>query len=1191
MIQNKHIYDRNKDKSLAINSLKRDGTSQQQRLSMSLLPSYAKVDERNIKDFLVFWYEYARLLNYQDITDLSGANIKDWQFLFNDIAHLIKKDDDKAWQNYWQRIKEQENQAPHLALMMAFLKIFKHAQTHLNNLTERHLNFFYKNVLHFKKQKAIPNTVHVIFELNKNKNSYKLPKNTYLKAGRRKDASEILYATDKECILNKTQIADLKSIYTHQKEEQIYGVYAIPMPKSKDGLGEKFDDAAIPTWHLFKQGLSENIAESPIIFDATIGFAIASPILLLSEGKRQIRLKVSLDSGGKTIENEIERNRIIDKLVRQLVGILHVFDVNAISGKTIRECIKELSEKELKQQNPLPLWEILEEQAPQNLVYELLERTNTQNVKDLKRKDKKALLKQLVEILIDEANEIFATHLQNLSLDNSFFTAYLTTEYEWLQKEVAFELLPKENAFVFKIDLPITDEAISYYQESFHKKSIHTSSPVLQILFANEIPPAFYQLLYKYPMQSLQIDVSCSELSNLIVQNDLGILEADRPFDLFGPQPHKGSAFYIGHSEALHKKVHHIDINFEWYNLPDNFDYHYIDYSKETSRKFSVDVQFLYRKQWVPILNHAEYPVKYDLFKNENDEYIELKDIQICFNETNLCLQAHETTEDIIYLDNSTQHGFLKISLIEPSVAFGHKEYPHLYAQTLSRNLIQETLIIVNDNEIAREQTKDKKGEKPNNVTAKKVFKPAQLPNEPYTPAIHNLRLSYQATETIHFKTKQKHQNKTEEFFHIHPFGNAPIQHHNNTFLLPSYQEEGILYIALDEIYAPQSLSLFFQMEEGSAESVNNKSKVKWHFLSNNEWIAFEITQIPSDTTRGLQQSGIINFHIPKQINRNNTILPNTHYWLRLSVSKHISGINKILDIHTQAVSATYVLMPNENVLDAPSLSPRSIHELADPRSAIRDIHQPYYSFNGKNYEQDNDFYGRVSEHLKHKSRCITIWDYERVVLNKFHTVYKVKCLNNYRILNDNDDWEIAASHVTLVTIPKLPKLQSINRLQPRTSSNTLSEISDYIKKHTTPFLQLKVVNPIYEEVQVKIHVGFEKTYDEGYYIHVLNEDIKRFLSPWAYEHGRDIVFGGSIHKSAIINFVEELEYIKYVYQIQIFQNEELIESAEATQPRSILVSANNHIINPTQPESLDTELEGIGYMIIEVNFEVFEEI
>ena len=117
MSKNIHTNDKNKDKSLAINSLKRDGTSQQQRLLKSLLPEYAKIDERNIKDFLTFWYEYARLLNYQDIADLSGSNIKNWQFIFDEIEALIQQNDDDAWKNYWKKIKKEENQAPHLALI------------------------------------------------------------------------------------------------------------------------------------------------------------------------------------------------------------------------------------------------------------------------------------------------------------------------------------------------------------------------------------------------------------------------------------------------------------------------------------------------------------------------------------------------------------------------------------------------------------------------------------------------------------------------------------------------------------------------------------------------------------------------------------------------------------------------------------------------------------------------------------------------------------------------------------------------------------------------------------------------------------------------------------------------------------------------------------------------------------------
>ena len=76
----------------------------------------------------------------------------------------------------------------------------------------------------------------------------------------------------------------------------------------------------------------------------------------------------------------------------------------------------------------------------------------------------------------------------------------------------------------------------------------------------------------------------------------------------------------------------------------------------------------------------------------------------------------------------------------------------------------------------------------------------------------------------------------------------------------------------------------------------------------------------------------------------------------------------------------------------------------------------------GKTPEQPADFNVRVSERLRHKRRALTIWDYERLVLEKFPQIYKVKCLNHtqyepapgpggiYR--------ELAPGHVTIVTVP-----------------------------------------------------------------------------------------------------------------------------------------------------------------------------
>ncbi|MCB0535551.1 MAG: hypothetical protein KDD14_25325, partial [Saprospiraceae bacterium] len=85
---------------------------------------------------------------------------------------------------------------PHLALLIAFLELFKHLQEDLNDVTRRHLEFFYKDVLHLSERPAEPDRVHAIFELAKGINTYTVENGTPLLAGTEPDSGkDILYKT------------------------------------------------------------------------------------------------------------------------------------------------------------------------------------------------------------------------------------------------------------------------------------------------------------------------------------------------------------------------------------------------------------------------------------------------------------------------------------------------------------------------------------------------------------------------------------------------------------------------------------------------------------------------------------------------------------------------------------------------------------------------------------------------------------------------------------------------------------------------------------------------------------------------------------------------------------------------------------------------------------------------------------
>jgi hypothetical protein len=134
----------------------------------------------------------------------------------------------------------------------------------------------------------------------------------------------------------------------------------------------------------------------------------------------------------------------------------------------------------------------------------------------------------------------------------------------------------------------------------------------------------------------------------------------------------------------------------------------------------------------------------------------------------------------------------------------------------------------------------------------------------------------------------------------------------------------------------------------------------------------------------------------------------------------------------------------------------------------------------------------------------------------------------------------------------------------------------------------VNVQNPLYEEVLVDFKVMFHPGYDGGYYKQVLNEEIKKFLSPWAYVEGEDIIFGNVIYKSSILNFIEKREYVDFVTDFRMFvildswgigcmeveedfvvgDKEKLIDldEARAKTSRSILVSAAEHDIYVLSP-------------------------
>lgn len=677
-----------------------------------------------------------------------------------------------------------------------------------------------------------------------------------------------------------------------------------------------------------------------------------------------------------------------------------------------------------------------------------------------------------------------------LDVKASDFQFSISTEDGWHEVEAIQQKDAGVHTFI--LDLKDTDPAMVNYNAEIHGGRYASGFPIVRVLVKHSETDTFAYAKWKnVVIQDLKLSVAVEGLRSLLVQNALTTLDPSKPFSPFGPIPTIGNHLYIGHEEVFKTKLTSASFNIKWKDVPNpDFGAHYAHYSENiTNSSFKVNTEILDNRVWYPMENDrklfddvdARQPVKINL-KVDAVPNFERKTID------------REITE----WDYSSNYGFARFTLAEPDSSlfqgFGHS----VYAKEVMAN-------------------NGANGNESNHL------------NQPYTPIIEQISLDY-ATEEITFS-----ESGIDQFYHIEPFGQKTLELNNSlnpASLLAKFEEEGALYIGLSKVEPPQSVSLLIQMIEGSGDSTQSQinSKVAWYYLSGNDWQLIDRLRISHDSTRNLLNTGVIRFDLKEDLDAKHTLMPDGIFWLKAAIPEKSAGIDRIQNIHAQAIEAIEL----DAQLNDQVISPNSIGKLYDGSKGISAVYQPYASFNGAAPETEEIFYARVSERLRHKDRGVNIWDYERLVLDNFPELYKVKCLNH-----TNYKTEVAAGHVMVAVIPNLRNKESKSPFQPKLSMHKRMDIYHFLRQRITPFIYLRVENPIYEPIKLSFNVGFHTGYDEGFYGKKLHAQLQAFLSPWAFEsetsETTDLVFGGELHKSVVLKFIEDLEYVDFVNDFNMY--------------------------------------------------------
>lgn len=749
------------------------------------------------------------------------------------------------------------------------------------------------------------------------------------------------------------------------------------------------------------------------------------------------------------------------------------------------------------------------------------------------------------------------------------FVVLITDQTGWKKIETfSTKINDSETSLNFSIKLNSTHDNFIPLDHKIHEAEFDSEWPCIKLLLNNETQYHPYQILRNMVIDYVLIEAKVSEVSNLILANSAGNLDHSIPFMPFGPVPAVGSYLQIQNPLILQNNLNSLEFFINWGGLPqtiNGFKEHYKAYSNEIENS-SFKALISSNRSMIRTSGKQDQP-EFELFETENDYLKNEKTISATLDDLDFKNRIDLSNKKLGEVTNS-----IFIVLTNPGIAFGHQIFTTIYADAA-----------LNNSRFRRRQ-----------IT---------LPNQPYTPVIERLTANYSNRAKEVMLRKQNSKASDITLVHLYPFGYiqvfpGPVK--SQSYLLPQIDYKGNLFIGLKQVNSGDIISIGFELIHAVyIHSAIHVPEIRWQYLSNNEWLPLEGFLL-EDTTDGLIKSGIVKIEIPYAIQFNNTQFPPGKFWIRAAYNGVENLNSRIKNVFTQAVS----LISDQSVLDqsVPLKTVQKVEKINfSGLKGIGKIAGPFALEMNSLYENEESFYNRVSEQLRHKNKAVTNWDVERIILDKFKNIEKVRVYGR----NSYPRELVKGSTMQIVLIPKNNIDDGMKRRNNKVDYFMLNEVKKYVSKMVSPYVNIEVSNPVYEQLKVRCRVKFNDYQKRGSLRNRLNNELINYLSPDIENSFIEKGFDESISKNEILNFIESRPYVEFVTQFSVLQLVEVqgkykiidtakieeIKELHTISPYAILTSAPLHHLEVIHDEiSQGPEISGVGDLSIESDFVISDD-
>lgn len=1141
--------------------------------------SYDQIIWKDSKDKRPFW-EVLGLFpmdgkdGFKIFQEYVDAHIVDGKYdreFLNEIWVSLKYAGDQTYTFYksmvdyavieYDEIIKKEDNYPDTLLVRTFVDLMNVYKDQANTLAEKHLNFYYDDILKQKKELASPDHVFASANLSFEDGTYILHKDIRFNAGENEKAETILFKSVKETSLNSGAIANVYTLSTNETDFYVREI---------ENVGEKQVDEneMIQSWETFgSQQPQEN---------ATMSFLMASPMLFMGMATNRV-LTITM-----TFSEDVEKN-LFESVLYFLSTSEEWIEIQPSFLDTTPDKTKEIQftinldvsippitpfgEDVDEVQSEWPLLKMIFNEygtlnsPPQiqkiQIDVDVIETLNASLYSDfgaLSFEEPFQLFGPTPEKnqnFFIGSNEIFSKPVTKLDVKLNWdnlppegFCVYYDEYNAYLHPDVdedCPETVVSNNIFgsiwgILKMIFDFIAKAIPWLDKIFQQKSkkedqiIEPVEPVgpstsWQTYFFNNTSFTihFQQLTenqWKPFPYSFNTDIlfKVEDGKNILTENQptntliemslavIGTIELTVPASInpLEKVTLEGNSIEITLPDATDKATITQNNEQVTINLTDeqNITVKLSDGVTDVIVSFDTDVINLI----IPSLLELE-----NLYDYSNYYCEDTKDENVIISNPNPILQMQNPLE----FTETTTSGFMRIQLTS-DYGFGAGLYPKVIS----------SVALYNAGVIAQMVDGN-----PDNLEMK------PQPNTPYIPLVGAFSLSYTASQVYDFEDGFL-QNYPLEFYYSTPFStykaydntnglyvngttlvNPPQEEPEGIPVYPQLASQGNLLIPLQNLIFPAELSLYFELTT-DLPSALGENTLNYNYLSNDGWKTLPVVY---DGTQNLNCSGIITFNLPDDMTQSFPTLPEEFYYISISIAEDATNYSRTSFLKTNGFELVRIGDNYLHDIIVPQILADTITEPEQAIPQIESVIQPFPSFGGKAMETPKHKDIRIATRLTTKDRLITEQDYYRSIQLSFLDIYFSKIL-----------YDKMTDETQVFLVKKVENCKDTNAFLPLVSACIEKEVLDYLVDRASGLVNLQVSNFEMKYVKVIADLSVNSGYSIGEVSKQIEDQLSVFMAPWIQTQQDQIEIDSGLTTAQIANFIKQNKAISEVNSIAL---------------------------------------------------------